>query len=161
MEQSLRPEIGKADWLQSCHERPKGNCVMLVIKLKIASWVCSKTLLLRATCMILKSTSRAAWCIFGDRTVVPISWMCKRQTAVSHNNLGRNCLPGCGTANGSCAGMLCRRLTNYQSGRRVTRNHSQSEQPHFMILCHPTSTVPTLVCNCLYLKKVRPSLRRS
>ena len=31
-----------------------------------------------------KSTSGGVLCIFGSRTFVPISWMCKKQTSVSH-----------------------------------------------------------------------------
>ena len=31
-----------------------------------------------------KSTSGGTLCIFGSRTFVPISWMCKKQTSVSH-----------------------------------------------------------------------------
>ena len=33
-----------------------------------------------------KSTSRGTLCIFGCHTFVPISWMCKKQTAVSHSS---------------------------------------------------------------------------
>ena len=33
-----------------------------------------------------KSTSGRTLCIFGSRTFVPISWMCKKQTAVSHSS---------------------------------------------------------------------------
>ena len=33
-----------------------------------------------------KSTSGGTLCIFGSHTFVPISWMCKRQTAVSHSS---------------------------------------------------------------------------
>ena len=33
-----------------------------------------------------KSTSGGTLCIFGSHTVVPISWMCKKQTAVSHSS---------------------------------------------------------------------------
>ena len=33
-----------------------------------------------------KSTSRGTLCIFGSHTYVPISWMCKKQTAVSHSS---------------------------------------------------------------------------
>ena len=33
-----------------------------------------------------KSTSGGALCIFGSHTFVPISWMCKKQTAVSHSS---------------------------------------------------------------------------
>ena len=32
------------------------------------------------------STSGSVFCIFGSRTLVPISWMCKKQTAVSHSS---------------------------------------------------------------------------
>ena len=31
-----------------------------------------------------KSTSGVILCIFGSRTLVPISWMCKKQTSFSH-----------------------------------------------------------------------------
>ena len=33
-----------------------------------------------------KSTSGGTLCVFGSHTVVPISWMCKKQTAVSHSS---------------------------------------------------------------------------
>ena len=33
-----------------------------------------------------KSTSGGTLCIFGSHTFVPISWMCKKQTAFSHNS---------------------------------------------------------------------------
>ena len=33
-----------------------------------------------------KSTSGGTLCIFGSQTIVPISWMCKKQTAVSHSS---------------------------------------------------------------------------
>ena len=32
-----------------------------------------------------KSTSGGTLCIFGSHTFVPISWMCKKQTVVSHS----------------------------------------------------------------------------
>ena len=32
------------------------------------------------------STSGGVLCIFGSRTFVPVSWMCKKQTAVSHSS---------------------------------------------------------------------------
>ena len=34
----------------------------------------------------LKSTSGGTLCVFGSHTFVPISWMCKKQTAVSHSS---------------------------------------------------------------------------
>ena len=33
-----------------------------------------------------KSTSGGILCIFGSRTFVPRSWMCKKQTSVSHSS---------------------------------------------------------------------------
>ena len=33
-----------------------------------------------------KSTSGGTLCIFGSHTFVPISWMCKKQTSVSHRS---------------------------------------------------------------------------
>ena len=33
-----------------------------------------------------KSTSCGTLCIFGSHTLVPISWMCKKQTSVSHSS---------------------------------------------------------------------------
>ena len=33
-----------------------------------------------------KSTSGGTLCIFGGHTFVPISWMCKKQTSVSHSS---------------------------------------------------------------------------
>ena len=34
-----------------------------------------------------KSTSGGLLCIFGSRTFVPISWMCEKQTSVSHSSI--------------------------------------------------------------------------
>ena len=33
-----------------------------------------------------KSTSGGALCVLGSHTFVPISWMCKKQTSVSHSS---------------------------------------------------------------------------
>ena len=33
-----------------------------------------------------KSTSGGTLCVFGSHTFVPISWMCKKQTSVSHKS---------------------------------------------------------------------------
>ena len=33
-----------------------------------------------------KSTSGRTLCVFGSHTLVPISWMCKKQTSVSHSS---------------------------------------------------------------------------
>ena len=63
------------------------NIVMWVILPNNAGWDSFKTLISRE---ILnedsKSTSGGPLCIFGSHTFVPISWMCKKQTAVSHSS---------------------------------------------------------------------------
>ena len=45
-----------------------------------------------------KSTSGGVLCIFGRRTFVPISWMCKKQSSVSHRV--RDHFSGCWTTYG-------------------------------------------------------------
>ena len=35
-----------------------------------------------------KSTAGGTLCVFGSRTFVPISWMCKKQTAISNSSTG-------------------------------------------------------------------------
>ena len=46
----------------------------------------SKIQILQRILKIQKSTSGGMLCIFGSRTFVPISWMCKKQTSVSHSS---------------------------------------------------------------------------
>ena len=57
------------------------NIVMWVILLNNADWDCFKTLTSQE---ILKIQNPL--CMFGSHTFVPISWMCKKQTAVSHSS---------------------------------------------------------------------------
>ena len=51
-----------------------------------ADWDCFRTLTLRGDLEDSKSTSGGSLCLFGSHTFVPISWMCKKQTAVSHSS---------------------------------------------------------------------------
>ena len=62
------------------------NIVMWVILLNNADWDCFKTLIFAGDLEDSKSTSGGTLCIFGSQTFVPISWMCKKQTAVSHSS---------------------------------------------------------------------------
>ena len=55
-------------------------------RLSIVDWVYSKTQILLATLRTQKSTSGRILCIFGSRTFVTFSWMCKKQTSVSHSS---------------------------------------------------------------------------
>ena len=45
-----------------------------------------KTLIFTGYLEDSKSTSGGVLCIFGNQTFVPISWMCKKQTSVSHSS---------------------------------------------------------------------------
>ena len=51
-----------------------------------ADWDCFKTPILRRDLEDSKSTSGGTLCIVGSHTFVPISWMCKKQTSVSHSS---------------------------------------------------------------------------
>ena len=47
---------------------------------------CFKTLILQETLLTQKSTSGGVLCIVGSHTFVPITWVCKKQTSVSHSS---------------------------------------------------------------------------
>ena len=61
------------------------NIVMWVILLNNAEWDFQDSDL-AGDLEDSKSTSGGTLCIFGSHTFVPISWMCKKQTAVSHSS---------------------------------------------------------------------------
>ena len=48
---------------------------------------------LQVTCGVQKSTSGGVLCVFGSHTFVPISRMCKKQTAVSHSSTESATIP--------------------------------------------------------------------
>ena len=62
------------------------NIVMWVILQNNADWDYFKTLTSQEILKIQKSTSGGTLCVSGSHTFVPISWMCKKQTAVSHSS---------------------------------------------------------------------------
>ena len=51
-----------------------------------ADWDCFKTPILQEILKNQKSTLNGTLCVFGSHTFVPISWMCKNQTSVSHSS---------------------------------------------------------------------------
>ena len=55
-----------------------------------------------------KSTSGGTLCIFGSHTFVPISWMCKKQTAVSDSSTESEIISGHWTEIGwvACSGTM-------------------------------------------------------
>ena len=59
---------------------------MWVIRRSIVDWDCSWAQTLLATLKILQQPRAESLCIFGSRTFVPTSWMCKKQTSVSHRS---------------------------------------------------------------------------
>ena len=61
------------------------SIAMWVILQNSADWDCFKTLTSRE---ILRTPNPLLeeHCAFGSRTFVPISWMCKKQTSVSHSS---------------------------------------------------------------------------
>ena len=58
---------------------------MWEILLSNADWDCFRTLTLREILKI-QNPLLEEHCIFGSHTFVPISWMCKKQTSVSHSS---------------------------------------------------------------------------
>ena len=62
------------------------NVVTWETRLSIADWFCFKTQSFAGDLEDSKSTAAGVLCIFGSRTFVPISWMCKKQTSVSHSS---------------------------------------------------------------------------
>ena len=50
-----------------------------------ADWDCFKTPILQDL-EDSKSTSGGTLCVFGSHTFVPMSWMCEKQTSVSHSS---------------------------------------------------------------------------
>ena len=62
------------------------NIVMWETLPNNADWDCSKTPIFAGDLEDSKSTSGRTLCILGSHTFVPISWMFKKQTSVSHSS---------------------------------------------------------------------------
>ena len=62
------------------------SIVMWVTLQNNADWDCFKTPFLQDILRTQKSTFGGTLCVFGSHTFVPISWMCKNQTSVSHSS---------------------------------------------------------------------------
>ena len=78
------------DWFLTFITRTiSDNIVLWETRHSIADWVCSKTqtlLDILRTPNRLREGTGGILCIFGSHTFVPISWMCKKQTSVSHSS---------------------------------------------------------------------------
>ena len=62
------------------------SIVMWVIVPNNADWDCFSDSDFAGDLEDSKSTTGGTLCVFGSHTFVPISWMCKKQTAVSHSS---------------------------------------------------------------------------
>ena len=62
------------------------SIAMWVILQNNAGWVCFLTPIFAGDLEDSKSTSGGTLCAFGSHTFAPMSWMCKKQTAVSHSS---------------------------------------------------------------------------
>ena len=56
------------------------------ILLSNADWDCFRTLTSREILKVQNLRQVETLCVFGSHTFVPISWMCKKQTSVSHSS---------------------------------------------------------------------------
>ena len=66
--------------------RVNTNSIVMWEILLNADWDCFKILTSREILKIQNPLSGGTLCVFGSHTFVPISWMCKKQTAVSHSS---------------------------------------------------------------------------
>ena len=62
------------------------NIVMWAMRLNIVDWGYFKIQTLQEILKTQNQHQAEFFCIFGSRTFVPISWMCKKQTSVSHSS---------------------------------------------------------------------------
>ena len=63
-----------------------GNIVLWETQHNNADWDCFKILIFAGDLEDSKSTPGGLLCILGSQTFVPTSWMCKKQTSVSHSS---------------------------------------------------------------------------
>ena len=59
---------------------------MCEILLSNADWDCFRILTSREILKIQNPLQGGILCVFGSHTFVPISWMCQKQTSVSHSS---------------------------------------------------------------------------
>ena len=85
MEQSVRPAVGTFGWLHSVSRGTIDHFVLFVIKRTLAILGLLQYASFAGDLQVSKSTSGGVLCIFGDGTFVAISWICKKQPAVSHS----------------------------------------------------------------------------
>ena len=83
VEQRLWSKIAQVAHIHQRHKRPQAKLSCGKQKTKIASLGCYASF--AGDLQDSKSTSGGFLCGFGSHTFVPTSWMCKKQSAVSHS----------------------------------------------------------------------------
>ena len=68
------------------HTSDLSNIVMWEIPHNNADWNCFRILILREILRIQNPLLEGILCTFGSHTFVPTSWVCKKQTRVSHTS---------------------------------------------------------------------------
>ena len=140
----------------------------------LASQGCFRTRLSRETC---KSTSGDMLIIFGDRTYVPISWTCKKQTAISHSST-ESVDAGLRMEGLSAAFYLMERVgdvasltggdSSYtqllteqpQSTDHVPSNTEVSKKALSIVLKNKEAVIKMIIkCKCLYVRHVFETFR--
>ena len=82
MDERLWQTLGSFDFLYSSHT--SSNNVMWDTQHNNAGWACFRILSWKS--WRLKIDLSGIWCKFGNHTFVVVSWMCKKQTSVSHSS---------------------------------------------------------------------------
>ena len=90
-----------------------------------------------------KSTSGGTLCVFGSHTFVPISWMCKKQTSVSHSSTESEIIPlDAGLRLDGIPALDFWDLIVSVLGNKI-RNHDRTERPlvNTSEICSPPHTI--------------------
>ena len=90
-----------------------------------------------------KSTSGGTLCVFGSHTLVPISWMCKKQTSVSHSSTESEIISlGAGLRLDGIPALDLWDLIVSVLGN-TTQNHDRTERPvvNKREVCSPPHTI--------------------
>ena len=85
-DRSLWQTISSFDFKHSSHKWLPTILSCGLTRLSIVDWVYSKTQILLVTLKTRNQPQVWVLCIFGSRPFVQISWICKKQTSVSHSS---------------------------------------------------------------------------
>ena len=107
-----------------------------------------------------KSTSGGTLCIFGSHTFVPISWVCKKQTSVSHSSIESEIISlDAGLRLDGIPALDLWDLIVFVLGQRsrtkqaISRNDQRVEQYRLCSLKRPIFASRSFYCMCLRTTK--------